>query len=369
MTFAHAQRVPPRTASAPAGLFDCAVEPHAEESSMKTLSKAVWFGLVVGFIIQASSAVRAANASTSQPLLFKFVLNHPLVFSAISSTKTITDRTMQTDTGNKSALSKNTVETRYKLRLTPVRQSKEGVWTLHYEPFDFEEDMDSTANGSQISAFIRGLDVRSTQNGITVVDTAKGIGVNQGKSYKQGAYPKMLSGYFEFQPAGMISKVEGDLPFIDYWTDTIRYQVGFFDVVFPAGPVAPGGSWSTNLVVKDLEGIKLGDGGIGETNVFVREDDAPASTNHLISIDVSMAANPKSVLGSMDALGQNTMLNISEFNHNKSGKFLFDPAAGCLTKGDEQESVKMTMSMLVQGHTMTVTTELQINSKFELLKN
>jgi len=71
----------------------------------------------------------------------------------------------------------------------------------------------------------------------------------------------------------------------------------------------------------------------------------------------------------MDAMGENKMLNVSEFDHQKSGTFLFDPNAGFLTKGDEDETVTMVMDMLVQNHTMTVTTEMKIHSKFDLLSN
>jgi hypothetical protein len=334
---------------------------------MKMRSKVGWMGMAGWMILLAAPAAHASDGSAGQSFRFKFELNHPLIFSADAATQTLTDRTMQLDTGNKSTLTKNSVETRYKLKLTPVKQAKDGTWTLHYEPYDFEEDMNMTANDGHLTTSIRGLEVKSTQNGILVVDSAKGVGIAQAKSLKQAVYAKMLSGYFEFTPAGVIAKVDGDLPFIDFWNESIKYQVGFFDLVFPAGPVPPGGSWTTNMAVKDLEGIKLGDDGITETNVFARGD--TASTNQLVPFTITVAVNERNLMGSMDALGQNTMLNITEFNHNKSGTLLFDPAAGCLTTGTEDESIKLAMGMLVQGHTMTVTTDMHITSKFELLKN
>jgi hypothetical protein len=335
---------------------------------MTIFSKVLSSGLVLGCLVQTSLVVRAADNGGSGPLQFKFELNHPVVFAAVSTTRTTTDRTVQLETGAKTAVSTNLVEMRYKLRLTPIRQLADGAWTLHYEPFDFEEDLDTTANGGHVVTSIRGLDIKSTQNGIVVVDTLKGLGLTQAKAYKQAVYTRLLNGYFDFQPNGVIAKVSGDLPFEDLWTESTKYQVGFFDIVFSADPVPEGGSWNKVLALKDLEGIRLSEPGIMETNTFVRQNDA-AATNHLVTVTVSMEVNPKNLQGNMDAMGQYTALNISEYQHQKSGKFLFDAEAGCLRKGDETETAKLMLDMLVQGHMMTVSTQLSIRSQFDLLSN
>jgi hypothetical protein len=335
---------------------------------MKILTKAAGAGLVCGLLVQAWSPLRAAGDAAGQPFQFKFDPSHPLVFSATTTTRTVTDRTLQVEGGNRSTTTTNLVETRYKFRLTAVRKSAGGVWTLHYEPFDFEEDLDTMAAGGHMTTTLRGLEVKSTQNEITVVDTAKATGMPQAKQFKQAVYTRLLGGNFEFQPAGVISKVDGDLPFVDFWTETSKYQIGFFDLVFPPESVAPGGSWTKTLSFKDWEGIKLGAAGLSETNTFVRQADAPAM-NHFIPITVSLVSDQKDLMGSMDSAGQTTQLNISDFAHQKSGKFEFDPEAGCLASGDETETVKMAMAMVVQGHTMTMTTEMSVRSKFDLLKN
>lgn len=332
---------------------------------MTNLFKTVCAGLAGGFIAQGLvTAARAAD----EPFQFKFEANHPLVYAVTTTRQNVSIRVMQLDTGEKSSVTTNKVDLRYKFRLTPLQKSADGVWTLRYEPFGVEEDAETSGTGGRGATTIRGLDVKSTQNGIVVIDTTQDVGTMQAKAVKQGAYARLLSGNFEFQPDGRITKLSGDLPFVDYWTETSRYEIGFFDIVFPAAPVPAGGNWTTNLVVKDLEGIKLGQGGIVETNTFAREA-TPAATNQLVTITASMAVNPKNIMASMDSMGQNTVLNLSEFNHKKTGQFLFDPAAGCLQSGEEDDDVNMTMNMLLQGHTMAVTTELNIRTKFELLKN
>jgi hypothetical protein len=335
---------------------------------MKLFFKLLWSGLGAGFLAPAVLAGPASGDTAPQTLRFSFEMNHPLVYFVDSTVKTLTDRTMQLDTGSKSTQTKNSVETRYKIQLTPVRQSKDGTWTLHYQPMDFEQDLDVDGSSGHFVTTLRGLEVKSAQNGIVVVDTAKEIGVTQARAIKQGAYQKMLSGYLDFKPTGEISKVDGDLPFIDFWTDAIKYQVGFFDVAFPPEPVPAGGNWTVNLTLKDLQGLKLGDEGLLETNVFVRNN-GPSATNHLQSIGASMTVNVRDIMGSTDAGGQNSMLNIPQFNQVKTGTFEFDPDAGCVVKGAEDESVKTTLDVLVQGHTVTVTMDLQTNTKFELLKN
>ena len=335
---------------------------------MRMFSKLAVCGLVGGLWAQIGAPAWAADAGASGPLQFKFELNKPIVYSAVSTTRTVTDRTVQMETGAKSVGTTNAGEFRFKLRLTPIRKSAEGVWTLHYEPFDFQEDVETFANGGHFTTAIKGLEVKSTQNGITVVDTAKGVGLAQAKPLKQGTYVRMLSGNFEFEPSGLVSKVDGDLPFIDYWSENIKNQMGLFDISFASEPVPAGGTWTKNLVVKDLEGIKLGESGLVETNTYVRQD-GTGTANHLIPITVSMTISPKNIFGSMDNMGQNTTLNISEFTHQKTGKFLFDSEAGCLNSGDEEEARRLVIDMLSQGHTVTVTTELSIHSKFDLLTN
>lgn len=334
---------------------------------MTIFSKLAGSGLIWGLLMQAGVTASAADGGAASTLMFKFELNKPIVYSAVATTTTTSERSVQLETGPKSVETTNSVEIRYKLRLTPIRKSADGVWTLHFEPFDFVEDLQTSATGGHVATTLNGLDVKSTQNGVTVIDTAKGMGLTQAKPIKQASYARMLSGYFDFEPVGRVVKIDGDLPFIDYWSESTKYQMGLFDIVFSSDPVPPGGTWTKTLAVKDLEGIKLGDSTLMETNTYVRQDSA--ATDHLIPISINMVLAPKNIFGSMDAMGQNTTLNISEFTHKKEGKFLFDPEAGRLHSGDEQETLKMVMDMLIQGRTMTVTTDLSIHSKFELQKD
>jgi len=105
---------------------------------MKIFCKIACCGLLGAWLLPTAGA---ADTGAAQLLQFKFELNHPVVLSAESTTQTKTERSVQLETGTKSAATTNAMVNRYKLRLTPVKKSADGVWTLHYEPFDFEENL------------------------------------------------------------------------------------------------------------------------------------------------------------------------------------------------------------------------------------
>jgi hypothetical protein len=325
-------------------------------------------GLAVFSLTFAVRADSTSSAGGKQVFGINFEAGHPLVYSVSMKSKTLTERNMETQAGNnQTSLTKKNSELRYRVRLTPVQKSKSGVWTVHYEPLDFEQDDDFFGNNTHVVTVLRGSDVKTTQNGIVVVDTTKNIGLNQAKTYKQGVYPKMLSGDLDFAPDGSVVKVGGDVPFVDTWTDALKLQVGFFDIIFPSDAVPTGGTWQKNLLLKNLEGLALGDDGIVETNDFVREYDVVTSSNRLAAFSLTMQTNVKNIAGSIEQMGQSTMINLPEFNHNKTGKFQYDFARGCLAGGQENETGKISMEMLVQGHTVSLSIDLENSVEFQLL--
>jgi hypothetical protein len=330
---------------------------------MKYYTKLLGFALATALV---SQGVRADD-NAPQKLQFNFELNHPLVYSLDSMVRMVTDRSLETDSGNRSVVTTNLVETRLKIKLTPVKKGSDGTWTILYQPSDFENEVRADANNSRMVTSMRGLEVKSTQDGILVVDTSKDMGMAQAKALKQAVYTKMLSGYFDFKPDGEVAAVNGDLPFVDYWNETLKFQMGFFDTTFPADAVAVGGTWSLNRTMKNLQGLKLGAGGIVETNVFTRKGVSSAG-GHFETIASRMTVTAKDLTGSMESGGQSSSLDISQFNHEKDGTFEFDTSAGCMTGGNEDEQTKTAMSALMQGHTVTVHLDIHSTTKFELEK-
>jgi hypothetical protein len=311
-----------------------------------------------------------ASASGDSATRFNFSKNHPLIFAVESTTRTVTSRTMHMEMGDSYSVIQNSVVMRYKLKLTPVRKSTDGTWTLHYEPLDRHELEETIDENGHVSTSIDNLDVKSSRDNVVVIDTVNGIGSIQAKPFKHGVYPKLLSGYFDFKPTGAISKVDGDLPFIDFWTDTIKYQVGFFAFVFAPGPGPHGACWTADITLKDLqETIKLGGNGILETNQFCRDEHAATSNGRNLAYVGSLEAHQKNLAGNMDLMGQDTKVNITDFDHSKSGTFQFDPQIGCLTDGNQQESVKISLELMYKGNPVTMKTDLGITSMFQLVKD
>jgi hypothetical protein len=309
-----------------------------------------------------SSRSRAAD----QTLKFNFETGHPFVYSIEAQIKTITDRSGQVQGRSQSSLTKLSTTKKYKLRFVPQKKNKDGTWTVRIEPFDYYLDKDLTGQSGHITTSLHDLSVRGTQNGIIIMDTDKGVGVAQSRLAKQEAFSELLSGTLDFTPTGKVVRMGGDLPFVDFWTNHLELQLGFFNILLPEKSVAPGGSWQENLNLSDLEGLKLTDGLI-ETNVFTLSPTQVAPGDTTVSIDRLVAADWKDITGSVDSMGQSTMLNISELKHDESGKIGFDTAHGRIVKLSDEENVHMVMSMLVQGNSITSTIDLNSTIKIELL--
>ena len=311
---------------------------------------------------------RAGSTSSDKPVFhLDFQAGHPLVFAVETKQKNVSEQTMETQTGNQTALTRTSTELRYKFRLTPVKQLKSGGWTVHYQPFDYEQDVDLFGKGTHVITTLRGSEVKTAQNGITVVDTAKNIGVGQAKAFKQGVYPRMISGEFDFAPDGTITRISGDVPFVDFWTETTKLQVGFFDIAFSTEPIPSGGSWEKTVQLKYLQGLQLGDDGITQTNHFTRENDNQTSSNRLAVFGLTMAINRKNITGTIEQMGQISSINLPEFNSDKTATFQYDPARGCFVSGTEEESAKVSMEMLVQGRTSSLTMDISDSTQFTLL--
>jgi hypothetical protein len=308
-----------------------------------------------------------ARSNADQTFRFNFELNHSLIYSIESKEKTIKDSNGQIQGRSQSSLTRGTIEERYKIKLTPIKKLKDGTWVVHYEPLDFNQNKDVFDSSGEMVASLHGLEMKATQNGIIVIDTAKAIGEIQGAKLKQEIYPKMLSGYFDFSPAGQIVKIDGDLPFIDYWTHELKLRIGFFDITFPEHSLADGGTWTENLIVNDFNGLKFGDDGLIETNVYSCKLNSNFTNNVVISIDCSVASNWKDIMGTLEQLGQSTTLNISEFDHNSSSKIQFDSMRGCILTFSETGTLHISMDMLIQGNSVNMTVDSQKDTEIELL--
>jgi len=302
-----------------------------------------------------------AAAADKQLFAFKFSTNQPLVYAVTIKSRTVADNNI----AGKTSLVKNSSELRYKMRLTGWRKNADGTMTVLYKPFEVEQDLDVFGT-SHVVTQIRGLKIRSLQNGIVVIDTEKNVGMAQVKSIKTGIYPAMLSGYFDFEPTGRAKKYEGDLPFIDHWTDTLKQDIGFFHIVFPDHPVAVREEWTQNTTMISSGGATLADP-LTTTNTFARDLDLMSNGIPVAVFGMTSANHLQNLSGYFEQMGQKSSLNISQFDHNAFGTFHFDPKQGVLLDAKTTDTGAISMEMLVQGNTATSHVDIQVDAQMTLL--
>jgi hypothetical protein len=305
----------------------------------------------------------ATNSNAGQIFRFKFELNKPLIYAIQIKQKTIND----VSGGNRSSLTKNSLEMHYKIKLTALGKNQDGTTTVHFEPFDFEQNAESTGTSGQSTTTFRGLDIVAKQNDIVIIDTAKGVGVSQAKNLKVGAYPVMLSGNFTFDPAGNVKTMDGDLPFIDHWQENLNFNPGFFQFIFPTNVVAVADSWNNCVVMKNVAGTILNGDGITETNIFTRELDDTTKDSSVACFRLYMSALHQNLGGYIEQSGQRTSTVISDFSDNMNATFRFDQKLGRLIELKKTDKALNTASMVSQGNTVTGHTDAEIELSMRLI--
>ena len=320
-----------------------------ETLRMKSMSVLKIIILALGSLWFASVNVRSEVATTNsndgQLFKFKFELNKPLVYAMRVKTKIISDEKI----GDRSLMTRNTTESRYKIRLTPVSTNQDGTTTIYYEPFDYEQDVEAIGASGRVNTSYRGLNIISKQNDIVMVDTAKGIGVSEGNSLKVGLYPFLLSGYMDFNPAGTVTKYEGDLPFIDQWQETLQLCMGFFHVIFSTNTVSVGASWTNLIAYKDAFGVVFNGDGITETNIFTRESDSMTNNRPVVCFNLYKSGIQRDLSGYFELRGQRTSIVIPKRSGNANATFHFDQKMGRLIDMHETGSTADSVSMMYQG--------------------
>ena len=288
----------------------------------------------------------STNTSPGRLFQFKFDPQKPLVYTVDYKTRTVRD----VHSGQRSSLTSDSVDTRYKFRLSASGTNQDGTTAVYYEPFDFEQDIQSAGPGGETDTTIRGLTIVGKQNGVVVIDTEKGVGISQSQNLKQAVYPHLLTGYFDFDPTGKIQKSEGDMPFIDTWHNNLKYTKALFYFTFPTNAIAVQDSWTNYVIVKTSGGMVVNGEGIIQPWVISREPDQTASNSLIANFTLSMYDNYKNISGRIDQLGQQTSVAIPAHNEYINATFQFDQKSGWLTAMKKSETTHDDFSMIVQGN-------------------
>jgi hypothetical protein len=294
------------------------------------VSRTVIVGLNIFWLIAASiQAETATNSDIGQRFQFKFELNQPLVYAIEVKAETVT----HSSTGDRSWIDRNSENSRYKVRLTAIKANQDGTTTVHFEPFDYQYDAESTGPSGQSVSLFRGLDIIRKQNGVVTIDTAKDIGVPKAYFIKLTLYPMLLSGYMGFNAAGKVKRIDGDLPFIDYWTRTLKSLVDYFHIDFPSQPITTDGTnsgWSVRYLSESVGDTSFF-GPSAYTNTFSRKPDIIIDGTPVATISMTGARQEKHCGAfTEEVAGQKTSISLSQCDFTNSGMFHFDLARGSL---------------------------------------
>lgn len=307
------------------------------------------FSLLLNFFWLALAAAQC-ETMTNTPLgpifQFKFDPNKPLIYSLDFKTRVVND----VSAGQRTSLTSSSSDTRYKIRLTASGTNQDGTTAVYYEPFDFEQDLQSVGPGGQMDTSVRGLTIISKQNGVVVVDSEKNIGVSQSQNLKPAVYTHLLTGYFDFEPTGRIKKLEGNLPFVDVWQNNLKFSTNIFYIEFPTNSIAVHDSWTNYFKLKTANGVTFNGEGVVQPWVYNRESDQMTTAGQISSFSFSVSDSYKDISGYVDQYGQQTSVAVPRHTDNENAIFQFDQKLGCLVSMKKSDRSHDDMSMIVQGN-------------------
>jgi len=320
-------------------------------------------------------ASRADEKSAASGETFGFAFGkEPLVYSVRQrvETKTSLYGPPSYSTGTPYANSRPTSGTktiadiRYKYRLTGLGNWK-GLAIVRYEPFEYEANFDATGAAGHFLTTMHGLSVKSTQNGIVIIDTDKEIGAAQSKAYKNDAIPLLLSGLLNMNDLGQIKGTRGDLPFMDVWQQMEKTQIGLFGFQLPGHPVTNGETWEVIVPMKGAGSIKFDGETLNHTNYFSLVEDAADNDPSVATFKMSAPMHCRDLSASMEERGQNTHADLSDFEIRAFGMIHFDKKRHVFLDADINKTASISMTTLVQGRAVSASTEVNTETEINLL--
>jgi hypothetical protein len=316
----------------------------------------------------STAAAEPADQSAGDQFTFKFRGSQPLIYAF--DIKTTNNKTISKEAASGVAndvVTRSVVHSRYKVRLTPVPGAAPGETLVHYEPFDVEQDVETTQGQSRFDVTMQGWEVKAQQNGITVIDTTRQIGIGQAKNFRNSLTWLLLSGWMVFDAQGKVSKIQGDIPFVESWKDSLKSLSGFWRVVLPDHPVAVGEHWENLVVAKESGGCTLEGDGVTNVFQFTRTADSVTNGATVANFDITGTENDTDVTAYFDQNGQNTSINLPRLSDFATGSFQFDPRRGILTDITVTDNGTLLMNMLSQGTTITANGKIDTETHIYLL--
>jgi len=304
-----------------------------------------------------------AGAEDAQTFVFKFEPNEPLLY-AITSRLSLD---MDIQGPGERVKTKMGFEMRYRLKLTLKGKSGGDVSTVRMEPSGVEGDWDLTGPSGHVTRKVRGSDVIQTQDGVTTVDTRKGIGLREAKEARKEMAALHLSGEMDIDSKGNVIKVRGDVPFVEFWTGACEGQLGLMGVVFPEKPIATGDSWKGSFVLKKLGKILLEAPGLRCTVRIARQPDITVGGRTISRFTIAAPFKQRNLVGYTDQGGKRIRVNIPSFDRSASGTARFDAEKGALLDSNTKTDGRARMKMSVSGETAALDMVIGGSTQLRLL--
>jgi hypothetical protein len=327
--------------------------------------------LVLLGLAQGAPAQNAAGQPAARSIQFKYPAGKPLTYAMTIQAKT----TMDMKVGGETVKTKTDFAIRCKLKLTPKAQKSPGVTTCALSTSDVEQDVDTTNPAGNTVIKLRGAHTTVTLNGNVIVDTEKDIGTAQAKEFRKDLAPLYLTGELDLDSRGRVGDIRGEPAFVDFWKEANDASVGFFGIVFPEGPVAEGGSWKEEVVVRKMGEIVLEKEGMRSTVTFTRQPDTTSPPSRLplgkgkgegpasrfiAMVKLSAPFDQKDLVGYLSQAGQKTRLDIPTFRRKVLGTIRFDLQQGVLIDSDTKIDADAAMNASVQGQQLNMDTKIEV---------
>lgn len=255
----------------------------------------------------------------------------------------------------------------YKATLNPTDQVVDGVTTLDFKPSDIGGEWDIESGESKILMSLKGKHMKGTVNGQEFIDTEKGVGEDAAAEVKKEMMALYLSGQMDVDALGHIKGFKGDEPFVDFWTEMLAQQVGFFGLVFPDKPLAVGDEWEEFIVINKMDQIKLEGEGLRCDLTFKRLPDVEVDGAKLAEFQLKAPFSHKDLKATMDQMGEKTPLTIETFKRTAQGKMRFDQAKGTFTHSEVEVDADVVMITRAGGEDLNLDMKLGMQMEMKLV--
>lgn len=255
----------------------------------------------------------------------------------------------------------------YDATLTPTDKVVDGITTLDFKPSNIGGEWDIDSGDSKILMSLKGKHMKGTVNGQQFIDTENGVGQEAADEVKKEMMALYLSGQMDVDGLGHVKRFHGDEPFVDFWTEMLAQQVGFFGLVFPDTPLAVGDTWEEFIVIKKMDQIQLEGEGLRCDMTFERLPDAEVDGRKLAQFKLSAPFSHENLKATMEQMGEKTPLGIEKFKRTAGGRMSFDQSRGVFTHSDVEVDADVVMSTVAGGQDLDMDMKLGMQLELKLL--